>query len=212
MKLCFILIPLFICITVSSCSNSNQTSDSEKSDRPDTTEKHRHKKDSSISEIINTTVELLQNHAESVNIDRRFAAIMKYFNHAAIGMANILLTKSKTDVLRKFVNEIITRRREEINEMNLFLREEPNDTSPFIKEFQKSVDESVSKMKGALGLQESGIDNLYIQCMIIFHQAVINIVEAELKYGSHQTLKIYARNILSAEAEELQQLESRFKQ
>jgi uncharacterized protein (DUF305 family) len=199
---------LLICISTSSCSN--QTNSSDDSEMQDTTSEHGQSyiEDTSIKGIMITASKFLENYDADVNNDRGFAEIMIYFSHAAINMSNVFLSKGENAALIKSAQASVASRKNVIKEMNLFLQKEPKEKSSSSREFQKSVKEALSEMKRASGFQENDIDRSYVQSMIVFHQTCINITKAELRYGSHQTLKIHARNMLSAEIEELQQLQS----
>lgn len=202
-----ILIILIICSSISSCTN--QTNISPSSTTQDTTNvPSKSYKDTSIKGIMVNTAKFMQYRKSDVNNDRNFAALMIYFNHAALNMSDILLSKGKNVALIKFAKESIARRKYVIKEMDLFLQEEPDEKSFSSNDFQKSVNVAASEIRSASVFQVNDIDNLYIQSMILFNQAAINIADAELKYGSHQTLKNHARNILSDERDQLQKFQS----
>lgn len=186
----------------------NQTSDSANISISDTSKRNDRDKDTSFSGIINAAAMSLRNRNSNLNNDRSFAEIMINYNRTAIAMTDLLQGHLKNMAIGNFANKSIVRRKDIIKEMEQFLRDEPEAKSPFSKDFQKSVEDAASKIRSVFGFQQTDINYLYIQSMIIFYQAEMIITEAELNYGSHQTLKIHARNILSAETEELQWLQS----
>lgn len=203
-------VTILLLILTSLCSCNNGTNDATNTKTPDTANKHsqNYNEATSIEGVMTNTAKFLRNHNDDLNNDRDFAEMMIYYNHAAIDMSNILLSKGNSAELIQFARESILRRKDVIKEMDGFLQKEPEEKSSSSKDFQDAVNTAVSKLRAALNFPQGDTDNLYIQSMLVFQQAGIAIAEAELQYGSHQTLKIHTRNILSAEKEELQQLQS----
>lgn len=197
MKINISLVPLLIFIGLTSCSD--QTNNAAKL-KPDTTKGLRQEghEETSIKGILANTVTLLRNHNVDVNNDRCFAEMILYSNHAAVDMSDVLFKESKNEELKKFAKENVGKRRDEMNEMSHFLQNEPDDKSSTSKEFQDAVNSAISKMSMGTNIAENNVDILFIKSMIPLQQCAIDIAEAENRYGSHQALKIHARNIVSS--------------
>jgi uncharacterized protein (DUF305 family) len=196
------LAAFLILVAIISCNDpTNNVTNS----KPDTTKAHAKNsvEDTSINGILVNTVTLLVNHNADINNDRCFAEMILYSNHAGVDMSRILIKEGKNEELKKFANENAEKRRDQMNEMSLFLNNEPDDKSPASKDFKNAVNNAISKMNSASNVVENNIDILFIKSMIPLQQCAIDIAEAENRYGSHQTLKIHARNIVSAGQEEI---------
>lgn len=208
MKRNFVLNLLLICYSIGYYSCQAHTPTESGAQDAVSEQNQMYIEDSSINGVMDRTATFLQNQNVAVNNDKDFARIMIFYNLAAINLTNILLSKGKNDTIIKFAKKSITWRKNVIKEMELFLREEPEGKTSGAKDFQKTVNNAGSKMKGLLILHENNIDDIFIQSMIVLNQAGIALTEAVLEYGSHQTFKIYARDILFLENNQLQQFKS----
>jgi len=208
MKTLQISVTLLLIVILSSCDN--QTNNTENLKITDTAkgQKQDYNENTSIKSIMVNAVSLLRNHNVDVNNDRDFAEMMIYYNHTAIDMSNVLFNKGKNVELIKFTNESISRRKDVMNEMSTFLEREPKDESSSTKVFQDAINNAISKMRMSSNFPDKNFDNLFVKNMILHHESGIDMAEAEIKFGSHQTLKMRARNIISAEKDEIDWMQS----
>lgn len=126
-----------------------------------------------------------------------------YNNQAALAITNIFLNKGKNEELLKYAKSKIRIRKDVITEMRMFMQEEPNKGSVDSTKFREAANKMLSNMISASNNLSGSIDMQFIQSIMLLHEAAIDMSEAEIRHGSHQTLKIHARNIKAVENEEI---------
>jgi uncharacterized protein (DUF305 family) len=178
-------------------NNSKLKSDTAKSDVENGNE------DTTIKSAFVNTVLLLRDRNDDMNNDRRFAKIMVYCNQGVLSISKVFLRKSNNEQLKKFVKARIDKRSEETAEMHLFLKSEPGEKSSTSKDFESVVNSAIFKLDTSSKTGDNKVDVLFINSVVPLLQCIVTAAEAEGMYGSHQTLKIHARNIISSKKEEI---------
>lgn len=140
--------------------------------------------------------------------DRDFAFMMIEHHDAAIGIAKLQIENGDNKRLETFSRKVIADQVSEIEKLTRFIENEPAKKFSSAKEFQNAIREAGKAVLQAKIVQGTDVDTLFAQYMLKLNVKAEQLAHAELKYGSHQTLKILARNIIGRQAEGTRWLKS----
>ncbi|HUC79948.1 MAG TPA: DUF305 domain-containing protein [Flavisolibacter sp.] len=143
----------------------------------------------------------------SGNNDRDFAYITTVFNNSIIDIAKLQIATGKQTKLKAFSQSMINELKKDLTVLSNFLEHEPTTKSPDAEAFRKAMSSALNGLKVSNGYKAPDVDYLYAAVMIDCHKASTQMLRAELDYGSHQTMKIETRNMLSQWEERLKGLQ-----
>lgn len=146
--------------------------------------------------------------ALSGNNDRDFASLIMEYYDGAIDMARLQLSHGKEKSLKEFSQAAITGLKQELLMLTDFLKNEPSEKSPSSEKFQQAMNGALNQMTTSNKVGGPDVDHLFVLLMANHHKAGLQILRAELDYGSHQTMKIEARNMLAKQSNELKWLQT----
>lgn len=199
--------PLFllgVLMIVFSCQSNNTAKQAENSgSQNDTTSFHL-----TLPQTMNDMAARMKAIPFSGNNDRDFASLIMEYYDGAIDMARLQTSHGKQKDLKEFAQSIVIGLKQELLRLSDFLKNEPAEKSSSPEKFQQKMNAALSQMNVNNGFNEPDVDHLFILLMIIHHKAGVQMLRAELDYGSHQTVKIEARNILAKQEDELRWLQS----
>lgn len=198
------LVFLLILLMAGSCKNKNKAT-FEESTHNDTETKSFHL---TLPQTMNDMMKRMKSIPFSGNNDRDFASLMREYYDGAIDMARLQAGHGKQKELKSFSQATITDLKQELLTLSNFLKDEPAEKSSTADKFQQTMKTALNQMAVSNAFAESDVDHLFALFMLSHHRAGQQMLRAELDYGSHQTMKIEARNMLAKQAEELKWLQS----
>lgn len=198
------LVFLFVLLIMFSCKNKN-TAVPREGIHPlsDTATFHL-----TLPQTMNDMMKRMKSIPFSGNDGRDFAALISEYYDGAIDMARLQVAHGKQKELIAFSQQTITDLKQELLMLSNFLKDEPAEKSSTVEKYQQAMKNAVNQMAVNNVFGETDVDHLFALLMIIHHKAGLQMLRAELDYGSHQTMKIEARNMLAKQMEELKWLQS----
>ncbi|WP_121355786.1 DUF305 domain-containing protein [Flavisolibacter nicotianae] len=198
------LVFLLILLITFSCKNKNKATFEESThNATDTKSFHL-----TLPQTMNDMMKRMKSIPFSGNNDRDFASLMREYYDGAIDMARLQVAHGKQKELKSFSQATITDLKQELLMLSNFLKDEPAGKSSTVEKFQQTMKSALNQMAVNNEFGETGVDHLFALLIIIHHKAGLQMLRAELDYGSHQTMKIEARNMLPKQAEELKWFQS----
>lgn len=140
--------------------------------------------------------------------DRDFATLIREYYDGAIDMARLQLSYGKQRNLKEFSKATVTGLKQELLILSDFLKDEPAKKSSSAEKFQLAMNNALNQMNVSNALNSTNGDQLFAWLMIVHHKAGLQMFQAEVDYGSHQTMKIEARNMLAKQLDEIKWLQS----
>lgn len=198
------LVFLFSWLIALSCKNTN-TAKPEAGNHSSTDTPSFHL---TLPQTMNDMVNRMKAIPFSGNNDRDFATFIREYYDGAIDMARLQSTHGKREELKAFSQAAITGLKPELLMLSNFLNDEPVGKSSTAEAFQQAMREALNQMAADSGLREPDVDHLFAWLMMVHHKAGLQMFRAESDYGSHQTLKIEARNMLAKQVDEIKWLQS----
>ncbi|OLY95662.1 DUF305 domain-containing protein [Cnuella takakiae] len=155
----------------------------------------------SLPAVMQHMIERNERKPLSGDNDRDFAFMMIEHHDAVIDIAKLQIENGDNKRLKIFSRKVIEDQVSEIEKLTRFIENEPAKRSSSAKEFQNAIREAGNVVLQDKIVQGANVDTLVAQFMLQLNVEAEQLAHAELKYGSHQTLKILARNIIGRQAE-----------
>ena len=198
------LVFFLILLITFSCKNKNKATFEESKHNATQTERFH----LTLPQTMNDMVARMKSIPFSGNNDRDFASLMREYYDGVIDMARLQVAHGKQKELKEFSQAAIARLKQELLLLSNFLKNEPVEKSLSAEKFQQAMSNAVNQMTMSTKFSGPDVDHQYALLMINHHKAGFQMFRAELDYGSHQTMKIEARNMLAKELDELKWLQT----
>ena len=192
-------------------SNKNDTGEKDKdvTQKEDRLKGYLEKEDAIMSKMMQD----MHDVPESGNASAHFLHGMIPHHESAVEMAESYLNYGGEDKeLKQIAENIIDTQKKEILEMETMIQriESVGDTDPekeagYLKEYNKMMASHHGSHSGHD--QPDNVDKAFANGMIVHHQMAIDMSEAILKYTDDAELQTLARNIISAQEKEIQQMQ-----
>lgn len=150
------------------------------------------------------------------DFDRRYIADMIIHHQGAVEMADIALQKAEREDIRELSREIIRTQSEEITDMERWQQawgyasesahQHMNHGSDEGNMNMNMSDHMEMMMKPLREKTGTEFDKEWITQMIIHHQGAINMSAPAEENAKHQEIKDLARDVISAQAKEIEQM------
>lgn len=140
--------------------------------------------------------------------DWDYAAILIENHMAAISLAKVELKKGKDLTLKKFSKDLIYDRINHLKQLSIMVANEPIKQHNSADEFQRDILQVRKLRIQVKPSDERDTDRLFVNLIESLQVEAVALAKAEAKYGSHQTLKILSRNIISSLPQEIDWLET----
>jgi uncharacterized protein (DUF305 family) len=138
--------------------------------------------------------------------DERFIDAMVPHHQGAIAMARVALENAEHEEIEELSRNIISTQQAEIEELKSIKKEEFG-TSRVPMEMSKEQMRSMGMMTNPQHLAQSKpFDEAFIDAMIPHHQSAIYMAQVANRESENQRIKELARNIVSAQKGEIEQM------
>lgn len=137
-----------------------------------------------------------------------FTAEMIPHHQGAIAMANYEIANGKDFTMIQLAKSILAEQTTESQQMNLWIVDPSFNTGTLPKEFQQEMDQTMEIMMKELPPDNTlkHTDQSFAAVMIPHHQAAINMAKVILKYTTDQRTASFAKQLLSLEQMEIEQM------
>lgn len=135
--------------------------------------------------------------------DRAFVGDMVPHHSSAVDMAKVAQQRGEHPEIKTLANEIIASQSEEIDQMNKAKSALSEDN---VEAEELGIPADMMGMDTATLTTAEPFDREFIDMMIPHHQGAIRMARAELDKGSSDELKTLAQNIISAQTNEIKQM------
>jgi uncharacterized protein (DUF305 family) len=143
--------------------------------------------------------------------DRAFIANMIVHHQGAVDMAELALTNAKHQELKDMANDIISAQEKEIADMTSWQKEwgYPSTSADNMMDHSAMgmMDEMSGMMSELEGKTGDEFDKAFIEQMILHHQSAIAMATPGTQNAEHQEIKDLTKAIVTAQSQEIQQME-----
>jgi uncharacterized protein (DUF305 family) len=157
-------------------------------------------KDSTMSLIFREMI-------KKVSSEQDYSKMMISYDKAVIEMIEQLLSKSKDEELKGFATKALKARRSRIEALTRFYKSDSIHVSPQSPQFQKALKVSITHLQPNKDVGRN-IDKDFVSQLSQIEGMATTMAEAELDYGSQQSLKAISLNIINQQNEDLSWLNS----
>jgi uncharacterized protein (DUF305 family) len=215
MKVFKLLYMLFL-TTILSCNNRNTNTNNNTNANGDTNTVHvtytNHdsgaatstvmQRDTTISLILQEMIKKLSSEQFTGDVDVDYSKILISCDKAVIEMIEQLLSKSKDEELKAFAMNVLKVRRSRIETLTKFYKTDSIHISPQSQNFEKALKASIADVR-INKHAERNIKKDFVSQLSQLESMVTTIADAELDYGSQQSLKTISLNIIDEQNENL---------
>ncbi len=146
--------------------------------------------------------------------DNDFMAQMIPHHEGAIEMAKYEMMNGKNPAMIQLAKSIAAEQTNDIQTMKLLLKQLPANTTIPNKEFDNAMIKSMTTMMEEMPSNDelNNVDRAFAMVMIPHHRAAIDMAIALLKYSKNDRVNTFAKQLISAEQIEIEQMASFIKQ
>jgi uncharacterized protein (DUF305 family) len=143
--------------------------------------------------------------ASGTGVDRAFVAAMIPHHESAVEMAEVAQQRGESAFVKKLAEDIIRTQKAEIATMR---REDAALAKSGVEKGDLGVAEHKMGMDQDMSMLESAepFDPAFLEMMIPHHEGALTMAEAELAKGSDPELKQLAKEIITAQDREIQEM------
>ncbi len=151
----------------------------------------------------------MENMTMTHDPDIDFASMMKMHHEGAIEMARLELIDGNDAQIKDIAQAIIDAQTAEIAFLNTWLTNNPT-AMEMDMEFMEKMEKMNSEMDRQADIQiiTGDVDEDFVTLMIIHHQSAMDMASAYLYHGNDNDLKNLARDIVSAQQSEIEELQN----
>lgn len=153
--------------------------------------------DTTMFLIIDEMIRQLSSKQLSGDVDYDYANTVISIDKAGVEMARSLLSKSQDVELRKFASRLLEVRKGRIARLTEFYQTDLSHVSPGASDYQAALKAAISEVQKNIPAGTPNIDKDFALRTLQIEKMLMVVAEADLKYGSIQTLKIISRSIIS---------------
>jgi uncharacterized protein (DUF305 family) len=147
------------------------------------------------------------------SVESNFIQQMIPHHMGAVEMAEYEIQYGKNFEIVQLAKSIKEEQENEIQLMQLFLRRSQGDKKVlpvgYIMSMRKSMQDMMLRMPSTT--QRTNIDREFSLVMIPHHQAALNMASTLIKYSTDQQTSMFAKNIISSQQVEIQQMTAAIK-
>lgn len=175
------------------------------------TSTHGHQQNIFIS-MMDTMMMRMDAAAVGVSPEQDFIVQMIPHHQGAIEMAAYEIQHGKSFEMIQLAKSILAEQKIELQQMNLYLKRLPADRADTPEDYKKAMDKTMEimmeNMPGDSKLKEVDIDVAFARVMIPHHQAAIDMAKVVLQFSKDQQTVAFAKQIISSEEIEIEQMVS----
>ena len=164
-------------------------------------------------EMMDTMMVKMDQVPETGSVESNFIQQMIPHHMGAVEMAEYEIQYGKNFEIVQLAKSIKEEQENEIQLMYLWLLQSPDGKAVLPLGYIVSMKQSMKDMMLHMPLttQRTGIDQAFSLVMIPHHQAAVDMARALIKYSTDQQINVFAKNIISSQQVEIQQMTAAIK-
>jgi uncharacterized protein (DUF305 family) len=129
-------------------------------------------------------------------------------HEGAIAMANYEIAYGKDFTIIQLAKSILIEQTYEIQQMRLWLRQSLPDTAKTTADFKQAMNQTMSVMMQNMPANNilTDIDRAFARVMIPHHQAAVDMAKVAIKFTADYQTNAFAKNIISSQQIEIEQM------
>jgi uncharacterized protein (DUF305 family) len=158
-------------------------------------------------QCMNNMMDNMMQQASTVSVDVDFLQQMIAHHKGAIAMADYEIKHGKNKEMIQLAKSILNEQSAEVKMMNVWLKASSSQ-STIPKEYKTTMDVSMNKMMNDIMVDTiaDDPDKIFASIMIPHHEAAIDMARAVMLYSSNQQVTAYAKQLISNEQIEVEQM------
>lgn len=159
------------------------------------------------TQCMNDMMDSMMQQASTVSVDIDFLQQMIAHHKGAIVMADYEIKHGNDKEMIQLAKSILSEQSAEVKMMNVWLKSSLS-KSAIPNEYKKNMDASMNKMMSNImvGDTTNDEDKIFASIMIPHHEAAIDMARAVILYSSTQQVTAYAKQLISNEQIEVEQM------
>jgi uncharacterized protein (DUF305 family) len=146
--------------------------------------------------------------ASTISAETDFVSQMIPHHEGAVAMAKYMIQHGKNFEMMQLAKSILAEQQSELQQMRIWLMKHQVTEPSLPKGFKQEMDNTMSTMMDNMPAPDklNDTDHAFALVMIPHHQAAIDMAKVVLKYANDQQTIAFARQLISNEQVEIEQM------
>jgi len=161
-------------------------------------------------DMMDTMMQKMDDVPKATSPESDFILQMIPHHEGAIDMANYEIKHGKNFDMVQLAKSILAEQASDVQQMKLYLKQVPVNNKQIPEAYQQAMEQTMVAMMDAMPAAEElkNTDQAFAKVMIPHHQAAVDMAKVVLKFSTNQQTSAFAKQLISAEQVEIEQMSS----